>query len=100
MESFLSAVPSRAGRFCSTIGGMRRMLLAVVLVTACGAPQGVSNGPGKTGSSDSTVEECHDEDVTGSNIPRRVCRTKFQSDLNRRGAQDWQLQPQNRPIKH
>jgi hypothetical protein len=76
------------------------MLLAVVLVTACGAPQGVS-GAGKTGSSsDSTVEECHDEDVTGSNIPRRVCRTKFQSDLNRRGAQDWQLQPQNRPIKH
>ncbi|HEU4726700.1 MAG TPA: hypothetical protein VFT22_02395 [Kofleriaceae bacterium] len=51
-------------------------------------------------SDDQTVEECHDEDVTGSNIPRRVCRTKFQSELNRRGAQDWELQPQNRPIRN
>ena len=73
---------------------MRRTLLMAVLVfSACGpsATQTPGTTPTTTtasgNGSDSDVV-CKEETKTGSTIPREVCRSKAQSEADRKGAQD------------
>jgi hypothetical protein len=68
---------------------MRRLALALALaLTACGST--TAQGPGATtaGSGAAAEQDCHEEQVTGSAIPRRVCRTPEQVEADRKGAQD------------
>jgi hypothetical protein len=84
---------------------MRCTLFAIALaLAACGTQTGQGNGRDTTGTavagtgSGSDVE-CHDEAVLGSTIPRHVCRSKTQSDLDRNGAQNWEARPQATPMR-
>jgi hypothetical protein len=84
-------------------------LAATVAATlaACGAPAAGGPGtvsaasPGAGGGSEvgpGSDVECHDEIKTGSSIPRRVCRSKDQSDDDRQGAQNFINQPHTVPV--
>lgn len=80
---------------------MQRLIFAAaVTIAACGgsSAQGRGTNAAVTQGADGDAAtdpgagsnaECHDETPTGSSIPRRVCRTKAQSDMDRTGAQDW-----------
>jgi hypothetical protein len=77
---------------------MQRFMFAVAfVVAACGGASSQEKGAhgvvvqgvdsdAKSGTSD---VQCHDETMTGSSIPRHVCRSKAQSDRDRDGARDW-----------
>jgi hypothetical protein len=79
---------------------MQRLLFAVAfVVAACGGAsqekgahgvvvQGVDDDA-KSGPGGGSDVQCHDETMTGSSIPRHVCRSKAQSDRDRDGARDW-----------
>ena len=79
---------------------MQRMFLVVaVIAAACGGStqsaqgkgtnaaivQGVDGDDATSGSGSDA--ECHDETPTGTTIPRRVCRTRMQSVMDRKGGQ-------------
>jgi hypothetical protein len=72
---------------------MRRIVLAVaVLMTACGAPQGIALGTSAAASDtdeDSEPVVCGAETSTGTNINRVVCRKQADVDNDRRAARDW-----------
>jgi hypothetical protein len=72
-----------------------------LLLVACGSTAGstAAGGPGAqtAGAGSGSDVECHDERATGSSIPRRVCRSKMQSDADRRGAEDLMLTPRVTP---
>lgn len=84
---------------------MRSTLFAITLaLAACGTTTGQGSGrdttaTAATGTGTGSDVECHDEAVLGSNVPRHVCRSKTQSDLDRDGAQNWQTRPQAAPTK-
>ena len=73
---------------------MRRTLLMVVLVlSACGpsatqAPATTPSGTTASGNGADSEMVCKEETKTGSTIPREVCRSKAQSEADRKGAQD------------
>jgi hypothetical protein len=90
---------------------MQRIVLAASLllasiIVACGAPAAEGPGsvsaasPGAGGGSEvgpGSDVECHEETKTGSSISHQVCRTKFQTEDDRRGAQDMIGQPHTAP---
>jgi hypothetical protein len=82
---------------------MHRTLFAITLaLAACGTQTGQGSGRDTTataapGTGTGSDVECHDEAVIGSNVPRHVCRSKAQSDLDRDGAQNWQARPAATP---
>ena len=71
---------------------MRRICLALVLLAgACGSAQSTSpnTAPTTTANEDPNGLECHEETPIGSNVPRRVCRTKLDNQMDHQGAQEW-----------
>lgn len=85
----------------------RASILLCLGLAACGASSnssgtshantataGTSDGTGAGPGSD---VECHDETSTGSSISHQVCRSKFQSDQDRKGAQDMLGAPRAAP---
>jgi hypothetical protein len=83
-------VVALAPRECGSVGLMRPLLVAVVMIAlaACGssASRG-ANANNATAASDSEMR-CRDEVQIGSSIPRPVCRTKQQDDDAREDAQE------------
>jgi hypothetical protein len=72
---------------------MPRVVMSLVLLAACAAPQETrSTAPpgGAQPRAEATGEEpvCHEEAVTGSMIKRTVCRTPAEIERDRRDAQD------------
>lgn len=71
----------------------RTMLMAVLVLSACGPSS--TQGPGTTpatktasGSGAGSEVVCKEETPLGSSISREVCRSKAQSDEDRKGALD------------
>jgi hypothetical protein len=83
---------------------MRRTLLMVVLVlSACGpsATQAPGTTPATTTASGNGAGSdvvCKEETKTGSTIPREVCRSRVQSEDDRKGAQDMLEGPRSTPF--
>jgi hypothetical protein len=87
---------------------MQRMIFAVAVIAAgCGGGSGEGRGTHAAmsphGDSDAVTDQgpgpdtvCVDETPTGSSIPRRVCRSKMQSDMDRKGGQDF-VRPTAKP---
>jgi hypothetical protein len=71
--------------------GMRRSLLAAVLVLAAWAPsasQRPSPNHAAAGDDPGSDVVCRDETPTGSSISRQVCRSRAQRDADRKDAED------------
>ncbi|HET9626252.1 MAG TPA: hypothetical protein VFP84_33045 [Kofleriaceae bacterium] len=77
---------------------MRRLCLALVFAGACaGSPSTGTNAPAPasptqgstTANDDPNAVECHEETPIGSNLPRRICRSKLDNQMDHQGAQDW-----------
>jgi hypothetical protein len=74
----------------------RASILLCLGLAACGASSNSSGTSHANTATAGTTEgaapgsdmECHDETPTGSSISHQVCRSKFQSDQDRKGAQD------------
>jgi hypothetical protein len=76
--------------------GMRRILLAVLLVlAACGPALPPARPLGTPGADPDEDIECKDERTTGTNMSRSVCLTREQQDENRRAAKEWAKHPRN-----
>lgn len=84
---------------------MRPILFATTLVlAACTTQPGTGASRATTGTTiagteDSDDQVCGEETPLGSNIPRMVCRSRLQSQLDRDGAQSWQARDRARPCK-
>lgn len=81
---------------------MQRLLSAAVITllaaAGCGTTsQGNQRAATAPVGTDTENVECHDEQVLGSTIPRRVCRDKATQDRDRQGAQDWSSKPAANP---
>jgi hypothetical protein len=93
---------------------MRRLCLALVLLAgACGSAQSTGANDPNTASSasgaapgatsattandDPNALECHEEKPIGSSVPRRICRSKLDNQMNHQGAQDWHSGPPATP---
>lgn len=78
---------------------MRGLLLVAVLVlTACGGTQGPpASHTTSSGSGAGSDMVCHEETPTGSSFSRTVCRTREQADEDRKGADDMLRQQGSRP---
>jgi hypothetical protein len=75
--------------------GLALALSACGSSSSQGAGQGTTPGSATaaTTSSDNPDVECHDEKPLGSSIPRKVCESKKDRDLDHQGAQDWHSAP-------
>jgi hypothetical protein len=78
------------------------ILFSAAGFAACGTQSSQTSGRETTGTAvvgtgNGSDVECHDEQVLGSSIPRKVCREKHQNDIDRKGAQDWVVRPQAAP---
>jgi hypothetical protein len=66
--------------------------------TPAGSQGASAQGAGGNAAPDPSEEtDCHDETMTGSSIPRHVCRTKAQQQLDREGGQEWVNRPRSTP---
>jgi hypothetical protein len=82
---------------------MQRLgFLISLFLAACGSSSSTSPGttastaaPAGDGSGSDVV--CRDEFKTGSSLPRRVCRSQFEADADRKGARDFISQPRTSP---
>ena len=99
-RSLVAAVARRG--WLSYFPRMCRILLLSLALAACGSstsPQGSVGHAGTTtagttdGAGPGSDVECHDETSTGSSIPHQVCRSKFQADQDKKGAQDFMNSP-------
>ncbi|MEO7733197.1 MAG: hypothetical protein ABIY55_19700 [Kofleriaceae bacterium] len=74
-------------------------LIVSLLVSACGASGSrPADGPGtQAGAGSGSDVVCHEERQTGSSIPHEVCRSKMQSDADRKGAEDFLNTPRPSP---
>jgi hypothetical protein len=75
---------------------MQRLCLALLFAAACGSAQSTgatapANAPGTTATAndDPNAQECHEETPLGSHVPRTVCRSKMDNQLDHQGAQEW-----------
>ncbi len=71
------------------------LVLASFALAACGSTAGPGAQPSGAGHGSDVV--CHEERSTGSTIPREVCRSKMQSDADRKGAEDMMITPRPAP---
>lgn len=84
----------RASARCVTFRRMHRaILLVTLLAAACGASQSSPSTTPTAGAGPGSDQECHEETPTGSSISHQVCRSKFQSDQDKKGAQDFLNSP-------
>lgn len=76
----------------------RAILLLTLLAAACGASPNAQNTPATAASpGPGSDQECHEETPTGSSISHQVCRSKFQADQDKKGAQDFLNSPHAAP---
>ena len=89
---------SRGRGGCVTFRGMcRAFLVASLVLAACGSRTSTGPGTQAAGAGSGSDMECHEETSTGSSISHQVCRSKFDADQDRKGAQDFMSTPRAAP---
>jgi hypothetical protein len=84
---------------------MPRVILSLVLLAGCAAPQETRSTAPPSGAQPQSAEatgdesDCREEAVTGSMIKRTVCRTPEERERDRKNAQGLRKQSDLAPLK-